>query len=289
MKNFVGWLDSKEGNAFLNDVLKLINEIIEGFILFAKIVAPWIRFIVKHAQSIFVVLNMILSAMLAIKGVNFAMTLVGIEGAFLGLTAATWGWVAALTAGIGLLAYMQHQKSLVFDESSEHNITTDMKKRARNQIYEEEVAKMRNRSDAGKSSWYRDLDANVKKRWDPAEKRFDEAWAKNPNKLSNIKAKDPFEDLKGMLDPNKNKDINRVNEVGKINSDITISEESLKWMRALAERDWILQNEVYQPNVNMNNYISKGADADDVIGRLADKTDEIKGSRVCSSVGGFTS
>lgn len=288
MKNFVQWLDSKEGNAFLNDVLKLINEIIEGFILFAKVAAPWVRFIVKHAQAIIVVLNMILAAILAIKGANFAMTVAGIEGAFLGLTAATWGWVAALTAGIGLLIYMQHQKSLVFDQDAENNVTKQLKDKAYKDIYAEEVAKIRDRGDAGKSSWYNDLNANVQKRWAPAEKRFDEAWAKNPMKLSNQKAADPFAELKGMLDPNKNKDINRVGEVGKINSDITISEESLKWMRALAEREWILQNEVYQPNVNMNNYISKGADVDDVVGRLAEKTDEIKGSRVCSSVGGFT-
>lgn len=60
---------------------------------------------------------------------------------------------------------------------------------------------------------------------------------------------DPYSALKGMLDPTKNvpMNINKVNEVGRINDDINLSTDSIQLMKAIAERQWVVQNEVIVP------------------------------------------
>ena len=283
MSHFIQWLDSKEGDQFLNDLLTSINKIIDGTVQFFQFISPVIRFVVKHLSEILSALNIVLAIILAIKAVNFAGVLLGIEGAVISLTAATLGWVAALTAGLGLLLYIMQQKNLVFDANTESDIHEQYKEKEYQKIYWQERRKAGTIVTVGEDRAAMD---RAHKRWDPIAKKFDEDWNKHSMKLSNQKQADPFADLKGMLDPNKNKDINRVGEVGKINSDITISEESLKYMRALAEREWILQNETYIPQVTMNNTIHKTADVDEALGKFADATETFKGSRVCTNRGG---
>ena len=73
---------------------------------------------------------------------------------------------------------------------------------------------------------------------------------------------DPFamNGLKGMADSSKNVPmVGKVKEVGKVNDKISIDNDGIEMMKAIAERQWVMQNEVSVPQ-QVDVHISKEVD-----------------------------
>lgn len=69
--------------------------------------------------------------------------------------------------------------------------------------------------------------------------------------------------IKGMADSSKNVPmVGKVNEVGKVNDSISIDNDGIEMMKAIAERQWIMQNEVTVPQ-NVPITITKEVDVDE--------------------------
>lgn len=76
---------------------------------------------------------------------------------------------------------------------------------------------------------------------------------------------DPFalNGIKGMADSSKNVPmVGKVKEVGKVNDKISIDNDGIEMMKAIAERQWVMQNEVNVPQ-NVNIAVTKEADVDE--------------------------
>lgn len=76
---------------------------------------------------------------------------------------------------------------------------------------------------------------------------------------------DPFalNGIKGMADSSKNVPmVGKVNEVGKVNDAISIDNDGIEMMKAIAERQWVMQNEVIVPQ-NVPITITKEVDVDE--------------------------
>lgn len=69
--------------------------------------------------------------------------------------------------------------------------------------------------------------------------------------------------IKGMADSSKNVPmVGKVNEVGKVNDAISIDNDGIEMMKAIAERQWVMQNEVTVPQ-QVDVHISKEVDVSD--------------------------
>ena len=76
---------------------------------------------------------------------------------------------------------------------------------------------------------------------------------------------DPFalNGIKGMADSSKNVPmVGKVKEVGKVNDKISIDNDGIEMMKAIAERQWVMQNEVTVPQ-QVDVHISKEVDVSD--------------------------
>lgn len=76
---------------------------------------------------------------------------------------------------------------------------------------------------------------------------------------------DPFalNGIKGMADSSKNVPmVGKVKEVGKVNDKISIDNDGIEMMKAIAERQWVMQNEVTVPQ-NVPITITKEVDVDE--------------------------
>ena len=291
-KQFVQWMDTAEGNQFFKDLFKSINQIVADFVKLIQVISPVVRWLVKHFQMILTIIGAVLFRMVAIK----TLIMTGIIPATGELNTAMPGGLGTSNAWVlGVVLYFAMLQKIwqfadnasKFTEQTESGITAGQKQREHTRIREQEAAKLGDpdKYKGGPSKWWTALNTNTEKRWAPVEAKFDKLWGKNPNKISNIAGRDPLDDIKGMMDPTKNKDINTVGEVKKIGSDLTISEDSLKWMRALAEREWVIKNETINPQVTMHNHITKDVDPDKVIDRLADRAEKWEAGRVSTKVG----
>lgn len=72
-----------------------------------------------------------------------------------------------------------------------------------------------------------------------------------------------LKNITGMIDSSKNVPmVGKVKEVGRVNDDISIDNDGIEMMKAIAERQWVMQNEVNVPQ-NVNISVTKEADIDE--------------------------
>ena len=69
--------------------------------------------------------------------------------------------------------------------------------------------------------------------------------------------------MTGITDSSKNVPmVGKVNEVGKINNKISIDNDGIEMMKAIAERQWVMQNEVTVPQ-KVDVKVERTADVDE--------------------------
>lgn len=80
--------------------------------------------------------------------------------------------------------------------------------------------------------------------------QYNEAQKKGIHLVFKPEMLEPFamNGIKGMANSSKNiQSVDKVKEVGKINDDVTLNTDNLQMLKAIAERSWIMQNEVTVP------------------------------------------
>lgn len=82
---------------------------------------------------------------------------------------------------------------------------------------------------------------------DAASSEYDKITKQLSNNFANLDSQmDKYAGTLGALSSDP-KNINKVNEVGRINEDVSLNTDSIQMMKAIAERQWIMQNEVTVP------------------------------------------
>lgn len=279
----IKWMDSKQGMEFFTSLFDVINGVTVAFVQLTKMLMPAVIWVLKHIKFIVVSLTTVYTTIkmiaLAQWFANAAQqagllgnTIRGIQAGMSGIAATLapvigtiMGIAGAIMAVVGALWAFKH----INDELNPDRIRQDRQHADARYQYEREVDNYIRNQIGTKPTYLTAPGKEVK--LTPEEQAREDAWQREYLKLQNQKkmvmyqwdeaAKegtflkftkedmDPYSALKGMLDPTKNvpMNINKVNEVGRINDDINLSTDSIQLMKAIAERQWVVQNEVIVP------------------------------------------
>lgn len=258
--------------------IKLITKLIE--ILGALWVVPKIISGIKLLRLLMLGLAWDIVGVIANTKQFLAVASAGFKGlaAILGTTVSTLSMVAAgIIAVVGSMWAFKH----IYDELNSDKIRQDRQHKDARYQYEKEVdnyirsqigtkptylsasgkeVKLTPEEQAQKDAWQRDYlkFQNQKKmvmnQWDldakeGVLKRFNAEDMLTPEQKALRDINKSTEDFYAKMDSSKNvpMNINKVNEVGRINDDINLSTDSIQMMKAIAERQWVIQNEVTVP------------------------------------------
>lgn len=294
LMKLIKWMDTPQGMKFFEDLFNSINNMIKLILMLSKIVMPTLMWIITHINIVGTSLLSVWAIMRTValaEWFSIAATQAGLLGSTIrGVQTGLLGIGATLSPVIGVImgiagAVMAVVASLyafrhINNELNPEKIRLDRNQKDARYSYERDIdtyiknkigpaptylstagssIKLTSEERAQQDAWQRsNLSMQNQKKMLMYE--WDEA-AKSGTLLKfNRQDMDPYSKLQGMLDPNKNIPMEakggKINEVGRIGSDITISEESLKLMKAVAERQWIIQNEVTVPQKVENNFAS---------------------------------
>lgn len=279
----IKWMDSKQGMEFFTSLFQVINSVTVAFVQFTKMIMPAVIWLLKHMKFIIVSLTAIYTTMKMIAlaqwfakastqaGIlgttikNVQLEMKGIAITLSPVIGIVTGIAGAIMTVVGALWAFKH----INDELNPDKIRQDRQHKDARFIYEREVDNYIKNQIGPKPTYLSAPGKQVK--LTPEQQKEQDAWNREYLKLQNQKkmvmyqwdeaAKegtflkftkediDPYSALRGMLDPTKNvpMNVNKVNEVGKINDDINLSTDSIQMMKAIAERQWVVQNEVIVP------------------------------------------
>lgn len=274
--NLIKWMDTQQGQQFFKDLFEGINGILKLIIMMTKILAPLFVWIIRHLQIIAKCIALIslytagsklskwalegTSSVRLLAG-SFELLSVAIRKATLALGAFFIGWEIGskvreiIDRGNDFKytdkGYLQIQKQREWNKYYNEQTLQYAQSRGLNTYMQAGTLKIKDETEGARSIRMKSLYDTFNTRWANVEQKY------YANRAKNVQNQvDPYADLKAMLDPNKNKPMNvdKVNEVGRINSDVNLSTESIEMMKAIAERQWLIQNEVVVPqkvDVNM--------------------------------------
>lgn len=268
------WMDTPHGQKTIQKLISGINNLTSQIVDLVRASAPLILWLIDHAKLIAVVITGIGVALANLNLFNWlSMATAGVtslSGAFSLLSKgilACLGEIGAMIAMI-MLAWQAGEKiaDWVEKKRDEHaNLDVDPNivkkhmqvwesknmwdtstlsgKLAHDQAYAKEKARIENLLQKGNEERYAKLQAERQQTVD----------SDKDNLLKQLRA------IQGMADSSKNQPMpveskkGKLDSVGRIDEDINLNTDSIQMMKAIAERQWIVQNEVMVPQkVEMN-------------------------------------
>lgn len=268
------WMDTPHGQKTIQKLISGINNLTSQIVDLVRASAPLILWLIDHAKLIAVVITGIGVALANLNLFNWlSMATAGVtslSGAFSLLSKgilACLGEIGAMIAMI-MLAWQAGEKiaDWVEKKRDEHaNLDVDPNivkkhmqvwesknmwdtstlsgKLAHDQAYAKEKVRIENWLRKGNEERYAKLQAERQQTID----------SDKDNLLKQLRA------IQGMADSSKNQPMpveskkGKLDSVGRIDEDINLNTDSIQMMKAIAERQWIVQNEVMVPQkVEMN-------------------------------------
>lgn len=268
------WMDTPHGQKTIQKLISGINNLTSQIVDLVRASAPLILWLIDHAKLIAVVITGIGVALANLNLFNWlSMATAGVtslSGAFSLLSKgilACLGEIGAMIAMI-MLAWQAGEKiaNWVEKKRNEHaNLDVDPNivkkhmqvwesknmwdtstlsgKLAHDQAYAKEKVRIENWLRKGNEERYAKLQAERQQTVD----------SDKDNLLKQLRA------IQGMADSSKNQPMpveskkGKLDSVGRIDEDINLNTDSIQMMKAIAERQWIVQNEVMVPQkVEMN-------------------------------------
>lgn len=268
------WMDTPHGQKTIQKLISGINNLTSQIVDLVRASAPLILWLIDHAKLIAVVITGIGVALANLNLFNWlSMATAGVtslSGAFSLLSKgilACLGEIGAMIAMI-MLAWQAGEKiaDWVEKKRDEHaNLDVDPNivkkhmqvwesknmwdtstlsgKLAHDQAYAKEKVRIENWLRKGNEERYAKLQAGRQQTID----------SDKDNLLKQLRA------IQGMADSSKNQPMpveskkGKLDSVGRIDEDINLNTDSIQMMKAIAERQWIVQNEVMVPQkVEMN-------------------------------------
>lgn len=268
------WMDTPHGQKTIQKLISGINNLTSQIVDLVRASAPLILWLIDHAKLIAVVITGIGVALANLNLFNWlSMATAGVtslSGAFSLLSKGILvclGEIGAMIAMI-MLAWQAGEKiaDWVEKKRDEHaNLDVDPNivkkhmqvwesknmwdtstlsgKLAHDQAYAKEKARIENWLRKGNEERYAKLQAERQQTVD----------SDKDNLLKQLRA------IQGMADSSKNQPMpveskkGKLDSVGRIDEDINLNTDSIQMMKAIAERQWIVQNEVMVPQkVEMN-------------------------------------
>lgn len=268
------WMDTPHGQKTIQKLISGINNLTSQIVDLVRASAPLILWLIDHAKLIAVVITGIGVALANLNLFNWlSMATAGVtslSGAFSLLSKgilACLGEIGAMIAMI-MLAWQAGEKiaNWVEKKRDEHaNLDVDPNivkkhmqvwesknmwdtstlsgKLAHDQAYAKEKVRIENWLRKGNEERYAKLQAERQQTID----------SDKDNLLKQLRA------IQGMADSSKNQPMpveskkGKLDSVGRIDEDINLNTDSIQMMKAIAERQWVVQNEVMVPQkVEMN-------------------------------------
>ena len=268
------WMDTPHGQKTIQKLISGINNLTSQIVDLVRASAPLILWLIDHAKLIAVVITGIGVALANLNLFNWlSMATAGVtslSGAFSLLSKgilACLGEIGAMIAMI-MLAWQAGEKiaDWVEKKRDEHaNLDVDPNivkkhmqvwesknmwdtstlsgKLAHDQAYAKEKVRIENWLRKGNEERYAKLQAERQQTIDSGK----------DNMLKQLRA------IQGMADSSKNQPMpveskkGKLDSVGRIDEDVNLNTDSIQMMKAIAERQWIVQNEVMVPQkVEMN-------------------------------------
>ena len=268
------WMDTPHGQKTIQKLISGINNLTSQIVDLVRASAPLILWLIDHAKLIAVVITGIGVALANLNLFNWlSMATAGVtslSGAFSLLSKgilACLGEIGAMIAMI-MLAWQAGEKiaDWVEKKRDEHaNLDVDPNivkkhmqvwesknmwdtstlsgKLAHDQAYAKEKVRIENWLRKGNEERYAKLQAERQQTID----------SDKDNLLKQLRA------IQGMADSSKNQPMpveskkGKLDSVGRIDEDVNLNTDSIQMMKAIAERQWIVQNEVMVPQkVEMN-------------------------------------
>lgn len=274
VRDLMLWMDTPHGQKTLNKLITSVNNLTSEIVDLVRASAPLILWLLDHAKLIAVAITAIGIALANLNLFSWLSTatagVTSLSGAFSLLSKgviACLGEIGAMIAMI-MLAWQAGEKiaDWVEKKRDEHaNLDVDPNivkkhmqvwesknmwdtstlsgKLAHDEAYAKEKARIENLLQRGNEERYAKLQAERQHQVD----------SDKDNLLKQLHA------IQGMADSSKNQPMpveskkGKLDSVGRIDEDINLNTDSIQMMKAIAERQWIVQNEVTVPqNVEMN-------------------------------------
>ena len=274
VRDLMLWMDTPHGQKTLNKLIASVNNLTSEIVDLVRASAPLILWLLDHAKLIAVAITAIGVALANLNLFSWLSTatagVTSLSGAFSLLSKgviACLGEIGAMIAMI-MLAWQAGEKiaDWVEKKRDEHaNLDVDPNivkkhmqvwesknmwdtstlsgKLAHDEAYAKEKARIENLLQRGNEERYAKLQAERQHQVD----------SDKDNLLKQLHA------IQGMADSSKNQPMpveskkGKLDSVGRIDEDINLNTDSIQMMKAIAERQWIVQNEVTVPqNVEMN-------------------------------------
>lgn len=274
VRDLMLWMDTPHGQKTLNKLITSVNNLTSEIVDLVRASAPLILWLLDHAKLIAVAITAIGIALANLNLFSWLSTatagVTSLSGAFSLLSKgviACLGEIGAMIAMI-MLAWQAGEKiaDWVEKKRDEHaNLDVDPNivkkhmqvwesknmwdtstlsgKLAHDEAYAKEKARIENLLQRGNEERYAKLQAERQQQVD----------SDKDNLLKQLHA------IQGMADSSKNQPMpveskkGKLDSVGRIDEDINLNTDSIQMMKAIAERQWIVQNEVTVPqNVEMN-------------------------------------
>lgn len=268
------WMDTPHGQKTIQKLISGINNLTSQIVDLVRASAPLILWLIDHAKLIAVVITGIGVALANLNLFNWlSMATAGVtslSGAFSLLSKgilACLGEIGAMIAMI-MLAWQAGEKIAHWvekkrDENANLDVDPNIVKKhmqvweskniwdtstlsgklAHDQAYAKEKVRIENWLRKGNEERYAKLQAQRQQTVD----------SDKDNLLKQLRA------IQGMADSSKNQPMpveskkGKLDSVGRIDEDINLNTDSIQMMKAIAERQWIVQNEVMVPQkVEMN-------------------------------------
>ncbi len=313
VKDFVMWLDTAEGQKFIDTLIDSVNFLITTFTNFVRKIAPFLLKIIEHIKQIYKFLALVITLIAASKvplviGTVLKLvgtltggmgTLISVTGLFIdfattgftalavmfGLTVGQLGAIAAaIIAIITAMVAFKHVKDSLDptkiklkqqQKNARMHYERELNQEIRNQVgykpYFGHDSKLTpEQQQAQIDEWnikmYKALKrkGQIMRQWDIDAnqgifRKFSKEDMTTPEQKALQEINEATKPFYGAMNSLLNKPMpveskkGKLDSVGRIDEDVNLNTDSIQMMKAIAERQWIVQNEVMVPQkVEMN-------------------------------------
>lgn len=297
IRDIVRWMASPRGQDVITKIVRGWNIFIYDTVQLIRKLAPWILWLIEHIKQIWVWLRRLIILFISLKvimglikllmaglsfytwfqsgvagAVLFRTALAGVATGIKGIGVAIHAWIPELLAALALIVAITKLMPLIKDSIAENKWVDEQLHQKYSDKDFAEVAKEQNRMLNSQGAYvkpsklYTDIQKERERLTDQYRKDHPKEGTPEYYEKLNKDATDEVMKIQGMLgmaDSSKNVPmVSKVGEVGKVNDAISIDNDGIEMMKAIAERQWVMQNEVSVPQ-NVSIAVTKEADVDE--------------------------